>query len=207
VVDYLRALRGVEKVHLVGWSLGGPRAGGYTARNPAKVASLVLLAPAYMTGSAPGTPRDGAPFNAQSRADFDANWDRQLGCANQYEPSVREGVWREMLASDTVGATWGTGVRRAPNVAMHSWNRQVVSAMTVPALFVAAALDKQALPDRVKALYTDYGASAKVLLDLGCASHNALWERNRLLLFQASLDWFSRGEVKGSRSGVVQLGQ
>src|SRR5436190_5809496 len=47
VVDHLRGLRGVDKVSLVAWSQGGPRAGGYTARNPDKVAKLVVLAPAY----------------------------------------------------------------------------------------------------------------------------------------------------------------
>ena len=44
-VDYIRALRGVERVSLVAWSLGGPRSGGYAAKNPQKVHRLVLLAP------------------------------------------------------------------------------------------------------------------------------------------------------------------
>ena len=47
VVDHIRALRKVEKVSLVAWSLGGPRAGGYAAQHPDKVHRLVLLAPAY----------------------------------------------------------------------------------------------------------------------------------------------------------------
>ena len=47
VIDYLRALRHVEKVSLLAWSLGGPRAAGYTARHPEQVSQLVLLAPAY----------------------------------------------------------------------------------------------------------------------------------------------------------------
>jgi pimeloyl-ACP methyl ester carboxylesterase len=47
VVDYVRALRHVERVSMVAWSLGGPRAGGYAARHPEKVQKLVLLAPAY----------------------------------------------------------------------------------------------------------------------------------------------------------------
>ena len=37
VVDYLRGLRQVEKVSLIGWSLGGPRAGGYASQHPDKV--------------------------------------------------------------------------------------------------------------------------------------------------------------------------
>src|SRR5262245_52020389 len=36
-VDYVRALRHVDKVSLVGWSLGGPRAGGYAGQHPDKV--------------------------------------------------------------------------------------------------------------------------------------------------------------------------
>ena len=138
--------RGVAKVNLVGWSLGGPRAGGYAAQHPEKVARIALLAPAYPRGRAPataaGAPR-GAPFNTQSRAEFDANWDRQLGCADQFEMAARESVWAEMLAADPVGATWGTGVRRAPNLSTEGkgWNAQVAAKMRIPALFVAAAND------------------------------------------------------------------
>lgn len=46
VVEYLRQLRNVERVSLVGWSAGGPRAAGYAARNPDKVDRIVLIAPA-----------------------------------------------------------------------------------------------------------------------------------------------------------------
>src|SRR6202051_4543788 len=47
VVDRIRALRHVEKLSLLAWSLGGPRAGGYAAQHADKVAKLVMLAPAY----------------------------------------------------------------------------------------------------------------------------------------------------------------
>ena len=123
VVEYVRALRDVPRVSLVGWSLGGPRAGGYASRNPDKVAKLVLLAPAYRrdAGQQPPQPNpaQGAAFNTQSHADFTANWDRQVGCPNQYEPAAAAAVWSAMLESDPVGASWGQGVRRAPNTT--SW--------------------------------------------------------------------------------------
>jgi hypothetical protein len=32
-----------------------------------------------------------------------------------------------MMASDPVGATWGTGVRRAPQVTSWGWNAAVVA--------------------------------------------------------------------------------
>lgn len=147
-------------------------------------------------------------MNTQSRAEFDANWDRQLGCPDQFEMAARESVWTEMLAADPVGATWGTGVRRAPNVAAggRGWNAEVVAKMQVPALFVAAAHDKQVPIDGVRTLHSDYGAAEKVFADLACSSHNALWEKNHLLLFQASLEWFSKGTVNGNRNGAVKLG-
>lgn len=213
VVDRIRAMRGVEKLNLVGWSLGGPRAGGYAAQHPDKVARIALLAPAYFGGRSMPPPgaaasANAAPFNTQSRADLDANWDRQLGCPDQFDMAAREAVWADMLASDPVGATWGTGVRRAPNVggSARGWNPEVVGKMRTPALFIAAVHDKQALPERVRALHTDYGAAEKVLLDLGCTSHNALWERNHLLLFQASVEWFTKGTVNGKPHGEARLG-
>ena len=42
-VDYVRKIRGVSKVSLVAWSLGGPRAGGYAAQHPDKVHRLSLI--------------------------------------------------------------------------------------------------------------------------------------------------------------------
>ena len=209
-VDYVRALRGVERVGLVAWSLGGPRAGGYAARNPQKVNRLVLLAPAYSRESradAPAkVPADGVVFNTQSRAEFDANWDRQVGCPAQYEPAVSDSVWSAMLQSDPVGATWGTGVRRAPQTTTWGWNAAVVTKSQTPTLMVTGVHDKQVLPERVRELYEDLGASQKVMIDLGCSSHNAMWEKNHAMLFRASLEWLEKGTVNGSTTGVLRLG-
>ena len=209
VVDHIRKLRSVQKVSLVAWSLGGPRAGGYAAQHPDKVNRLVLLAPAYnrdAAAEAPALPRPGVVFNTQSRSEFDANWDRQIGCDNQVDPKVREVVWSEMIASDPAGAKWGTGVRRAPSTTTWGFNKSMVGAMKTPTLMVAAALDKQVAPERVRALYDDSGAPEKMLIDLGCASHNAMWESGHLTLFNASLEWLKEGAVNGQRSGVLRLG-
>jgi len=239
----------VERVSLVGWSLGGPRAGGYAARHPQKVSRIVLLAPAYSAdmpaeplsapigssanaaaepseqgrpgfdaqSSAAGAERatvslpnaaqgGGAAMTTQSRADFDANWARQVACPDQYDPRAAASVWAEMLASDPVGATWGPGVRRAPRTAVWGWGRDVVSRTQTPMLLVAAAHDAQVTPDRVELLYQHLGAAEKVLIDLGCASHNAMWERGHRLLFDASLEWLQHGTVNGMAEGTLRLG-
>jgi pimeloyl-ACP methyl ester carboxylesterase len=210
VVDYVRKLRGVDKVHLVAWSLGGPRAAGYTALHPEKVDRLVLLAPAYgrTRSSTPpeSLPLAGVAFNKQSASDFVANWDRQVGCENQYAQPVKNAVWGAMLDSDPVGATWGTGVRRAPATTVWGWNAEVVAKTRHPMLLVSPVHDKQVPAARVRELYEDLGAEQKVLLDLGCSSHNAMWEINHELLFDASLQWLRDGAVDGVTNGELQKG-
>ncbi len=209
-VDYVRALRHVDKVSLVAWSLGGPRSAGYAAQHPDKIAKLVLLAPAYNRAASAKPPGDiplkGVAMNTQSRADFDANWDRQVGCANQYEPAAAQSVWTSMIASDPVGATWGPGARRAPNTTSWGWTSDVVKTTMIPTLMVSGAHDKQVDQSRVKEMYADLGSPQKVFIDLACSSHNAMWEKNHLLLFRASLEWLQKGTVNGSKTGMLRLG-
>ena len=211
VVDYIRAMRQVERVHLVAWSLGGPRAGGYTARYPDKVSSLTLLSPAYSRNRQTERPADvpapGPAMTKQSHADLVALWNRQTPCEGQYDPEILDSVWKAMLESDPVGATWGTGVRRAPRVTTWGWNRSEVSQQQTPMLLVAPATDGQVSPERVVELFDDVGSSKKILLDLACSSHNAMWEMNRDLLFGASLEWLSGGTVEGVESGKISLGR
>jgi pimeloyl-ACP methyl ester carboxylesterase len=209
VVDYLRTLRRADRVSLVAWSLGGPRSAGYAVQNPEKVGKLILLAPAYRREEAsapPALPAPGVAMNTQSRADFDANWDRQVGCPAQYDPQAADSVWTNMLASDPVGATWGPGVRRAPQTTRWGWTPDVVSKTRTPTLMVSGAHDKRVMQEQVRNLYADLGAPEKVFIDLACSSHNAMWEKNHLLLFRASLEWLKTGTVNGMKTGTLRLG-
>ena len=210
VVDYVRALRHVDRISLVAWSLGGPRAGGYAARHSDKVQKLVLLAPAYNRMSSADAPvilpAEGVAMNTQSHDEFIANWDRQIGCSAQYDSGTAESVWSNMIASDPVGATWGPGVRRAPQTTSWGFSTSVVSKSQIPTLVVSGIHDKQVNPDRVRELYADLGSRQKVFIDLACSSHNAMWEKNHLLLFRASLEWLTRGSVNGTEQGMLRLG-
>jgi esterase/lipase len=78
--------------------------------------------------------------------------------------------------------------------------------LTTPFLMISGVHDKQVAQDRVRELYADIGSSDKVFIDLACSSHNAMWERNHLLLFRASLEWLSLGTVNGMKSGMLKLG-
>jgi pimeloyl-ACP methyl ester carboxylesterase len=210
VVDYLLALRHVERVSLLGWSLGGPRAAGYASGHPEKVRQMVLLAPAYnraaSAGPPPQVPADGAAMTTQSHDEFTANWARQTGCSDQVDPAASDSVWEQMIVSDPVGATWGTGVRRAPQVTSWGWTSAAVAKTETPTLMVTGVHDKQVPPERVRELYEDLGAPHKVFVDLACSSHNAMWEKNHLLLFKASAEWLTKSTVNGMEAGVLKLG-
>lgn len=210
VVDRLLALRHVPKLSMIAWSLGGPRAGGYAAQHPQKVQKLVLLAPAYNRNFTPNAAAQAqntpSAMTTQSHAEFAENWDRQVGCPAQYDPAASDAVWSSMMESDPVGATWGTGVRRAPQVASRGWTQAMVGQTNIPTLAVSGAHDKQVPPERVREFYADLGSTQKVFIDLACSSHNAMWEKNHLLLFRASLEWLEKGTVNGMEQGMIRLG-
>lgn len=208
VVSYLKQLRGVDTVHLVGWSQGGPRSAGYAALHPENIGNVVVLAPAYNRvafATAAEAPIAGDVMTKQSHADFSANWDRQVGCENQYDPAVADVIWADMLATDPVGSTWGSGVRRAPRVPTFGWTTEVVANTQTPIMMVVGTHDGQVNPERVREFYADLGAAQKVYLEMHCSSHNAMWERDAAQLFEATYQWLTTTTYQGKSTGNFDL--
>ena len=211
VVDYVRRLRGVERVSLVGWSQGGPRISGYAVLQPAKVDRIVVLAPGYSRDGMAEEPNplpamDDGTMTVLSRTDLIADWERQVGCPGQYDTSAASALFDELLESDPVGAKWGTGVRRAPMVPTWGFNKAAAAKIKTPYLMITGEHDKNVSPQRVRELFEDLGSDSKVLVDLGCSSHYAMWEKNRKLLFDATVQWLREGRLNGLSSGIVRLG-
>jgi fermentation-respiration switch protein FrsA (DUF1100 family) len=76
----------------------------------------------------------------------------------------------------------------------------------IPILMVSGEHDKQVPTDRVRELYADLASHQKVFIELACSSHNAMWEKNHLLLFRASLEWLGQGTVNGKQEGMLRVG-
>ena len=87
-----------------------------------------------------------------------------------------------------------------------TWDTARLVNLKVPTLLVSGVHDKQVDPASVRELHAALGATDKVFIDLGCSSHNAMWEKNHLLLFRASLDWLTAGTINGSKNGIVKMG-
>jgi hypothetical protein len=63
----------------------------------------------------------------------------------------------------------------------------------------------QVPPQRVYELFKDLGSDDKVLVDLACSAHNAMWEKNCKLLFDATVQWLCEGRLNGLSTGVVRM--
>ena len=214
VVEYVRELRGVERVSLIGWSAAGPRFGGYAALHPEKVASLVLLAPGGYNRTAPSdgpaeTLEPGPPMNVGSPLDRDLGVisDVEAACGNSYEPGLHDAIRARNVEFDPVGAGWGSGVVRAPTTSGWGWNAAMAARVQAPTLLISAEFDDVVMPPRaVRDLYEDLGTPHKVFVELACSGHKAQFQARYKLVQQGSLDWLLTGSINGVASGMVRVG-
>jgi pimeloyl-ACP methyl ester carboxylesterase len=205
-VEFIRGRTGVAAVDMVGWSGGGPRVGGYAALHPQKVGRVVLLAPAYIPVTPTPPPDPGAPTAIITREGAMARWDAQVACEDQYDPAIRDAIWRSNLEMDPTGAGWGPGVVRRPTTSdRFRWPAELVARFKAPTLMLAGELDVEVKPEQVRRLYDDMGADDKVLVNLACGSHYVVYERVHQVLFEASRDWLATGRYRGETRAVFDL--
>ncbi len=210
-VNFIRDLRHVERVSLVGWSYGGSIIGGYAVGHPDKVDRLVMLSPAYdgdhPDASAPEAPASGPPMFLQTADTVPSFWDPQVQCSDQVDPGIRDALWQEGVVADAV--SWAPGLRRVPTFPTWSWTRSIAARVQAPTLVVEGEFDHMSpgtTPDAIRAAYSDLGTPSKVYVDLACSSHFAMWETRHRAMFQASLEWLRGGSVSGQSAGIVRLG-
>ncbi|MDP6581145.1 MAG: alpha/beta fold hydrolase [Vicinamibacterales bacterium] len=213
VVDYIRELRGVDRVSLVGWSAGGRRSGGYAARHPEKVDKLFLYAPGYSPSGpseAPaGLPQPGVPMRLQTHETLtQGRWQENVVCENQVDSGIRDVIWRTIMAFDPLGSVWGPpeGVMRvrAGNQSW-GWNKEYAAKVTAPTMIVVGEQDN---PEARGVLHADLtGTDSKVLVTMGCATHFAVWETSQYkFMHRASLEWLTDGTYRSERNGVYRVG-
>lgn len=211
VVDYLRAIRGVDRVDLIGWSRGGWRAASYAARHPEKIDKLLLLAPTYTPTEAATPPavlpQAGFPMTVATRAATYANlWTPGIRCEGQVEDGMQDYVWDATMEFDPLGRTWGPpeGVARVRTFTYWGWNRAAARAFTsVPTLIVSGEFDTVA--PNTEILYDDLGTSDKVHVRVQCASHLVPWEMQAHNLHNLSAHFLRHGAVSGARQGKFYM--
>ena len=223
VVEYIRDLRGVDKVHLIGWSAGAFRVGPYAVQHPDKIASLLFFAPIFNTAFiGPAPISDPTPMTLSRRADVFAGdgrvlgWDVEVKCENQREAGIQDIVWAAIMDNDELGRTWGPPpagapagsppegvmrVRQSVN-ARRVWNAEVAAQITAPTLIVWGEFDTgQGAIQHVAELYDLVQNDNKLRFTVQCAGHYMQWETQRAVLHQISKEWIKHGRVGGFEQG------
>jgi pimeloyl-ACP methyl ester carboxylesterase len=205
VVDYIRQLRGIERMALIGWSGGGIRTGTFTARYPDKVEKLIIHASSNYSRKNPDDPpavlpQPGAPMTIQTRAvGINQRWLALTVAEDQVEPGMPDYIWNQNVAHDPIGATWGSGGLRAPTRTYWGWNAKSAAKIKVPTLFMVGEQDNLLASNRE--LFADLGAEKKVFLEIAEATHFAVWEKQRRVLHRGSLAWLRDGKLNGADTG------
>jgi pimeloyl-ACP methyl ester carboxylesterase len=222
-VEYIRHLRGVDKVHLIGWSSGSFRIGPYAVQHPDKVASLFFFAPIFNTAfRGPPPISDPTPMTLSTRADLFAGdgrllgWDPEVKCENQREAGIEDVVWAAIMDNDELGRTWGPApagaaagspaegvirVRQSVN-ALRVWNAEVAARITAPTLIIRGEFDTgQGGLQHVAELYDLVQNDNKLRFTVQCSGHFMQWEKQRKVLHQISKEWLKHGRVGGFDKG------
>lgn len=205
VVDHLRKVNKVARIHIIGWSAGGPRVGGYVAQNPAKINRVMLYAPSpVIKGPIPEKPAAGFPVQLQTRDDMERlRWDPDVRCPGQVEPGVRDAVWKSIMQWDRIGESWGKdGAMRGRVATDFGWTQELSQKVTSPTLVVVGEFDR--LAER-RTVYEQIASKEKVFLDVACASHFLVWEKQHKVLHESSLEWLRDGQVKGVKNGEFRV--
>jgi pimeloyl-ACP methyl ester carboxylesterase len=208
VVEFIRRLRKVERVTLIGWSGGGIRTGTYAARHPGKVDRHVIWASSNYARDNPdgppaALPRPGAPITLQTReVGIERRWLADVKCDGQVEPGMPELIGALSLQADPVGAQWGPGVLRAPTRTYWGWNAATARRLSAPTLIMVGEQDP--LTTSNIELFEDHGAERKLLLRIACGTHFMNWERGRKVMQRATLDWLTKGNIDGLDRGRLR---
>lgn len=211
VVDFIRKLRGLDKITLIGWSGGGIRTGTFTVRHPEKVEKLIIQASSNYSRKNPDNPpatlpKPGALMTIQTRdVGIDKRWTSLAKCEGQIEPGMPEYIWNLNVMHDPVGATWGPGGMRAPTRTYWGWNAKSAGKITIPTLIMVGEQDE--LTASNLQLFDDLGSQKKVFLGIACATHFAVWEKQRRVLHNASLEWLRGTELSGADRGWFRADQ
>lgn len=207
VVDFIRDLRGVERIHLIGWSGGGIRTGTYALRHPEKVARLVIWASSNYRPDGPDhppalLPAPGYPCAFQTRDHGEkVRWRANLRCPGQVEDdAIFEAVWRAGAEADPVGAAWG-GLR-GPNRSYWGWTARGAARLDLPVLVLVGECDR--LLESNIHLFKSLGGDHKCFLQVACASHFMMWERGRHVQRRAAAEWLAHGTLDGARNATFR---
>jgi pimeloyl-ACP methyl ester carboxylesterase len=179
VVDFISALRGVEQVHLLGWSQGATlEASRYAIQHPEEVTRLVLFAPSYENTMTPEE-REKSAGESEAEKVFHSvpavkRW-AGLGTEEEWvAPGCFEANRDALLASDPKSGELG-GAIRVP--AGRSMDEDLAAPhfdaakITMPTLVIRGDADTYATREDSQKLVNALGSTVKEYVEVPGAGH------------------------------------
>jgi len=190
--DYIRTLRGVDRVHLLGWSWGAVTTGLFTMKHPHKVKRLVLFAPPVWH-----TLREKPP-TTEFRTGTEEGY-KKLFEPDATEPGVAEAFAKEAMKWDPKSPN---GVLMDLRVRMPILDPRQI---TAPVMIIMGDLDsltpitQKELPD----FFADLSNTDKQFIIMPGAGHALHLQKPRLRFFVEVTKWFSLDQP-GWRMEVIR---
>jgi pimeloyl-ACP methyl ester carboxylesterase len=193
VVDFISSLRGVEQVHLLGWSqaasLEAPR---YAVRHPEMVAKLVLFAPSYDNSMTPEE-REKSAADGEAEKVFHSvpapkRW-AGLGTKEEFvAPGCFEANRDALLASDPKSGELGGAIRVPAGRSVDedlAAPRFDAAKITMPTLVIRGAADTYATREDSQKLTAALGAPLKEYVEIPNAGHFLHFENVNVQFYEA----------------------
>jgi pimeloyl-ACP methyl ester carboxylesterase len=199
--NFIGNLRGVNKVHVLGWSLGASRTAPiYTIRHPETVSKLVLFAPAYTNLGFIERHRMNANFIdtklkvLTSSIDLDG-WYKFGSKPENLVPGAFESYRNLMLASDPKSGELG-GIFRIPAGRFVDLLRAKpqfdASKITVPTMVIRGDLDTYSIEEDCKLLTEQLGSETKNFVNIPNASHMIPYEKANVEFYETVKEFLEK---------------
>ena len=82
------------------------------------------------------------------------------------------------------------------------WTRELAAKVVAPTLVIVGEFDRL---DERRRVFEQINSKDKVFLNVSCASHFMLWEKQHAALHLASKEWLTHGHVKSVRHGEIRV--
>lgn len=193
VVDFISALRGVEQVHLLGWSQGASvEAPRYAIQHPAKVAKLVLFGVGYQNPmSAEEREKSAAEGEAKKvwhSVPAPDRWAR-LGTKEEFiAPGCFEANRDALLASDPKSGELGGAIRvpagRTADEDLAAPHFDAAK-ITMPTLVIRGEADTSATREDNQQLLDALGSTVKEYVEIPGGGHFLHFENVNMQFYEA----------------------
>lgn len=193
VVDFIRALRGVEQVHLLGWSQGASvEAPLYAIEHPEKVAKLVLFGVSYRNLMSKEE-REIAAAEGEAEKVLHSvpsleRW-ADLGTKEEFiAPGCFEAHRQALLASDPKSGELGGAVRVPAGRSVDSDLADPyfdAAKITAPTLVIRGDADVNGSPEDNQQLIDALGSTEKEYVEIPNGGHFLHFEKVNMQFYQA----------------------